>query len=66
MQHTTNADHLTNERQTMKTLAELEAESLDGFKNPERTPVKEDTKTLAELEAESTDGFKNDTTPKTN
>jgi len=66
MQHTTNADHLTNERQIMKTFAELEAESLDGFKNPERTPVKEDTKTLAELEAESTDGFKNETTPKTN
>ena len=50
----------------MKTFAELEAESLDGFKNPERTPVKDDTKTLAELEAESTDGFKNETTPKTN
>jgi hypothetical protein len=66
MQHTTDADHLTNERQTMKTFAELEAESLDGFKNPERAPVKEDAKTLAELEAESTDGFRNDTTPKTN
>ena len=51
----------------MKTFAELEAESLDGFKNPERLPgAKEDAKTLAELEAESTDGFKNDTTPKTN
>lgn len=50
----------------MKTFAELEAESLDGFKNPERLPVKDDTKTLAELEAESSDGFKNETTPKTN
>ena len=49
----------------MKTLAELEAESLDGFKNPERTPVKEDTKTLAELETESLDGFRNDTAPQT-
>jgi len=52
---------------TMKTLAELENENLDGFRNPERLPgAKEDTKTLAELEAESTDGFRNDTTPKTN
>jgi len=51
----------------MKTFAELEAENLDGFRNPERLPgAKEDTKTLAELEAESTDGFKNETTPKTN
>jgi len=50
----------------MKTLAELENENLDGFRNPERAPVKDDTKTLAELEAESTDGFRNETTPKTN
>jgi len=45
----------------MKTLQQLEQESTEGFRNPERTEVQLDLslKTLAELEAESTEGFRN-------
>jgi len=44
-----------------KTIGELEAESLDGFRNPTRKPVEQadKLKTMAELEAESLDGFRN-------
>jgi len=46
-----------------KTIGELEAESLDGFRNPTRKPVEQadKLKTMAELEAESLDGFRNPT-----
>jgi hypothetical protein len=51
---------LANWMQTHGTLADLEAASSEGFKNPDRTPLStEGAKTLAELEAESPEGFRN-------
>jgi len=47
----------------IKTLAELETENIEGFKNPDDIVQNSNSnaaiKTLAELENESSEGFKN-------
>ena len=44
----------------IKTLAELENENIEGFKNPDNIIINnQPIKTLAELENENIEGFKN-------